>query len=63
MTVDRKPNQLIIEVPFSLYGRGLVLDLKQNPINSNIPTRTVLTENGFKIFIDIPNKYGIQEEI
>jgi len=28
MTVDRKPNQLIIEVPFSTYGRGLVLDLK-----------------------------------
>ena len=28
MTVDRKPNQLIVEVPFSTYGRGLVLDLK-----------------------------------
>jgi hypothetical protein len=23
----------------------------------------VLTENGFKVFIDIPNKYGVKEEI
>jgi hypothetical protein len=22
----------------------------------------VLTENGFKVFIDIPNKYGVKEE-
>ncbi len=59
MTVERKPNQLIVEVPFSQYGRGLILDLKKNPLNSTIPSKTVLTENGFKVEINIPNKYGV----
>lgn len=62
MTVNRQPNQLIVNVPYATYGRGLILDLKQNPLNSNIPTKTVLTDDGFQIQIDIPNKYGVKEE-
>ena len=61
MTVERNPNQLVVNVPYSTYGRGLVLDLKKNPLNSTIPTRTVLTDSGFQIIIDIPNKYGLTQ--
>jgi hypothetical protein len=56
MMVTRNPNQLVVNVPYATYGRGLILDLKKNPINSTIPTRTVLTDDGFQIIIDIPNK-------
>lgn len=49
MTVNRQPNQLIVNVPYATYGRGLILDLKQNPLSSNIPTKTVLTDDGFQI--------------
>jgi hypothetical protein len=47
MTIDRQPNKLIVNVPFSTYGRGLIFDLKQNPLNSIVPTKTVLTLDGF----------------
>ena len=55
MTVDRLHNKLVINVPYAAYGTGLVLDLKENPINSNVPTRTTMTDDGFQILIDIPN--------
>ena len=49
MTVDRRHNKLILNVPFSKYGEGLVLDLKENPLQSSIETKTLLTNNGFQI--------------
>jgi hypothetical protein len=58
VTVDRYPNQLIVKVPYSNYGRGLIMDLKSNPFNTQIPTKTTLTAEGFYVTIDIPNKYG-----
>jgi hypothetical protein len=60
MTVDRKHNKLIVNVPYSTYGESLILDLKENPLQSSIVSKTVLTNDGFQISIDIPNKKKVK---
>lgn len=49
IAVDRLLNKLIVNVPYAAYGSGLIFNLKENPINSSIPTRTTLTDDGFQI--------------